>query len=169
MNKRILNTVLIICLIIIWFFVLKKIFSNRFVEDIDVYNDKNIQFENTFVKIEKDTFNLFALDRDPFEKTKRKHRKPKLSGKTISKKNQRKTIKKSNKRAIVNAIWPKISYYGFVKGTKNEDRLALIKIDNKLHRVRKKEIVNAEINIVLIYADSIVVKRQGKQKTIKRK
>lgn len=167
MNRKVLNKVLIAIMLVIWFFVFKNIattFLNKEEEAISPINQTQI---TSFKPITKDTFKLIHLERDPFVLNKR----------TVNRNtNNEVGVKKSNTKPIVktvktkekNTSWPKISYYGFVKSSNKKYRLALLKINNKLIRVRANTTIDEKLHIVSIYKDSITVKKNSVFKIITR-
>lgn len=163
MNKRYLNGVLIVFLIAIWGSVIYKYFVKKTVvlQESKIYGDINYNVDHT---ITKDTFTLSLNDRDPFKASRKrtsqakqqKQQQSKASGKT------------KNSKPIKSLVWPRIEYYGFVKSAQNETKMALIKVNGKIHRKREKETVD-ELRIVKAYSDSIVVSFNKENKIIKRK
>ncbi|WP_298487851.1 hypothetical protein [uncultured Maribacter sp.] len=165
MNKKIANGLLIFGVLIIWIFVLKRtthIFKN---ENSNVLTYSSIENEPEIdIKFKKDTFNIGVYKRDPFLDG---------YGKTFKRKmnNSKNTPKKVNKKPISKKnigskmLWPKLKYYGYMKGGSNKEKLALIKMNNKLHRVRSQQ----EINNILVYsvfADSVILKMNSQFKTV---
>ena len=61
--------------------------------------------------------------------------------------------------------WPKLQYYGYLQADSRSEKMALIKIDGKLHRIREKTTVES-IQVMKVYKDSVVLKRDGSRKVI---
>ena len=161
MDKRYINGILIVFLIAIWGSVIYKYFVKKtmVLPDDNAYGNVNPTVHHT---IAKDTFTLVLNDRDPFKVSRRSMRvnKP-LQSKKVA------TAAKRNK-SIKSSVWPRIEYYGFVKSTQNQTKMALIKVNGRLHRKREKETVD-ELRILKAYGDSITVSFNEDEKTIKRK
>ncbi|MEP1490164.1 MAG: hypothetical protein ABJK28_17225 [Algibacter sp.] len=158
MNKKYLNSTLIVLLIIIWAAVFYKYFgdSKQLSENTIAINALALNGQDYLVT--KDTFLLELTDRDPF----RVSRKIKRKSSKLPKSKPKSAVKTNKKKSIV---WPTIAYHGFVKGDRKNTRLILLKIDNRLYRKREKEIVN-EITLVKAYDDSLIVSLNKNNKTI---
>ena len=161
MNKKYLNSVLIVLLLIIWVGVFYKYFGNK---NTSIKNTGVSNFTSNYKQnymIVKDTFKLELIERNPFDAS------YKIRKTTIPKTSVNKKIK--TKKTIVkkSIVWPTITYHGFVKGESKATRLILLKIDNRLYRKREKERVK-DITLVKAYNDSLVVSLNKNNKTIKR-
>ena len=161
MNKKYLNSTLIVLLILIWGGVFYKYFGSKKQSDGSLKVANLTQnYKHDYV-IRKDTFQLKLIDRDPFgisgkikrtRKTKTPITKPKKKLKPIVKKNP---------------VWPTITYHGFVKGQHKTTRLILVKINNKLYRKREREMVD-DIILTKAYNDSLIVSFNKNTKNIKK-
>ena len=132
---------------------------------------QNFNLENTSLfNFTKDTFDLTHSTRDPFLDKMNYDTKIIISP-TIKKSGESRSLNSSNKRSkpkIESAVkWPKINYYGFVKGAKSSSELVLIKIDNKLHKIREGDQID-NIAIKKVYRDSIMVLMNKSLKSIKK-
>ncbi|QXP58407.1 hypothetical protein [Olleya sp. HaHaR_3_96] len=159
MIKKIVNGILVSFLLLITAGVLKKC-SNKSSNALEapIANVNIKPYEN--FSVSKDTFKLELLNRNPF-KTGRSYITPV------------KIVKKSNSSAFNSVAvkkfkWPIIEYYGFVKGNNSKDRLALIKINNRLYRKRENQTLG-DLKIKKAYSDSIIVIVNNSSKTIARK
>lgn len=162
MNKKVINSVLIFFMLVIWTIVFNKLF-NFFGNNID---DDNISVNPITIvdpraNFSKDTFNLEKIKRDPFLgrynvfKEKRRN--------TSNNKNGPKTKKTTKTNA--KTPWPKFSYHGFVKGAKSSSELVLIRMNNKFYKTREGDMLEGFL-IKKIYRDSIIVKRKKESKAI---
>jgi hypothetical protein len=159
MKKKTINAVLLIGVLIIWIIVIKRSFnffgSKKEEVAISITPPTNLP---TF-KFEKDTFLISNFDRDPFldkhsKKTKTSTLKPRI--------NHKQPVKTKKKVFIAdNTNWPKLKYFGYLKGNNQSEKLAVIKIDGKLHRVREKSNID-DIGVLKVYKDSVSLKRNGK-------
>lgn len=156
MIKKGINTILIICLIAIWFSVLKKCTKNSKIE----LEQDNVFIPNQTIKpaIKKDTFNLKLINLNPFKASNGSFvvNVNKINTKGVAKKNEPKT----------SLIWPKIEYYGFVKSKQKTTKLALVKVNNKLYRTRENQKID-DLLIKKAFGDSIIVVFNDQNKTIK--
>lgn len=126
----------------------------------DIYVPKvSVQSTTTNYKIAKDTFELNLENKDPFNAS---IAFKKAEGNTPVKS---KAVKTQPDKELV---WPRIEYYGFVKGKQNVDKMVLIKVNKALLRKREHESI-ADLKIVKAYSDSIIVSLNQNHKTIKRK
>ena len=159
MNKKYLNSILIVLLVAIWGGVIYK----YFVKKDTVLPDNAIQSKGMAIDytIAKDTFVLQLNNRDPFKASKR--RRAQSNTTQQGKANGNRTTKPKQ-----TLVWPNIQYYGFVKSTENKTRMALVKINNRLHRKREQQIID-DVKLVKAYSDSIIVLFNKEKKTVRRK
>jgi hypothetical protein len=150
MNKKHINIVLIIAVISLWGTVLYK-YVNRFLTTNElVYTQQNLSIP-IVAKIEKDTFTIYPLERDPF-----------LGKLLVKKQNNFKTKNPVIKSFVKNiepkitSPFPRIQYFGYIKSQDKSEKLILLKVNNKLERVRLKANIDGLI-IEKIYKDSIEV------------
>lgn len=154
MDKKKLNTVLIVGVTCIWGILLYKFIAPFFAQSETEYMVE-IPVEVPVVDIiKKDTVELNFPERDPFlgrpVRPKVKNSKP------------RKSNTKRTPTILKPALWPKIEYLGFVKSKKSKSPLGLLRIDGKLHRVNRNSVV-AELRIIEITNDEIQI-INGKEK-----
>lgn len=157
MKKKYLNIALILLVVFIWGKLIYKYTKNNTQPSI-VANQPNI--ENKLINVEKRTFELNLLQRDPFlNKAYSNNKKPK----TTQKKRVNKTVIKSNFR------WPKIEYFGYItKSNTSNAKLAILKINGQIKNKKEKTYIDEFIFIKKIYKDSIIIKGNNKLKTIKK-
>lgn len=152
MNKQKLNIFLITFLVIIWGFVGYRFFSNSSKEI-----NSSISIESKIANtnpLKKKSFILSEISRDPFLGT-YSHPKKKI----VNPRKNYNTGKKTTSKP-----WPKIEYFGFVKGETNKHPLALLKVNNKLQRIREGANYEA-LHVKKIFKDSIEI-LNGKEKRI---
>ena len=159
MNKKYLNMVLIALLIFIWGSVVYKYFVKKAVDTADSNNIPVMASTNMDFTVTRDSFELVLNDKDPFGISKR--RPNPIDVKKTS------HIDLSKKLVPKNDTWPKISYYGFVRGQQKSTKLVLIKVNNKLSRKRETENIE-EVSILKAYSDSVIVSYNKEHKTIQR-
>lgn len=164
MKKKVVNGLLILGVSIIWVFVLKRALNMLGDKDMEYVAVPSVITTNDIPEFDKDTFNLAVFKRDPFL-DKLKFEKKIINRKENSK--PQKTSKKTfaKKKVESRITWPKLKYFGYMKGSDNKGELALIKINNKLQRVRAKESVN-EIYVQSVFADSVVIRIGKNTKTV---
>ncbi len=149
MDKKKINTILILAVASIWGVLLYKFVASLFV-DKDYVAVAEIPIAEPLVKVgKKDTVQLHFPDRDPF-----------LDQKTFAIKTPKKKVAKRNVKQNTKPLkpitWPKIQYLGFVKSNSSKSRLGLVRIGEKLHRVNTNEQVDG-LRIKKITNDEIVV------------
>ncbi len=156
MIKKGVNSVLIICLIAIWFSVLKKCSKKTKIETESI----TVFIPNQSIKpiLIKDSFNLELTNLSPFKASNRSLVVNENKSKTIG-------VAKKNKSKI-SLIWPKIEYHGFVKSKQKTTKLALVKVNNKLYRTRENQKID-DLLIKKAFGDSIIVAFNNQNKTIK--
>ncbi|MDO5981441.1 hypothetical protein [Flavivirga spongiicola] len=160
MKKKYLNSVLIVFLIVIWGAVLYKYFGKPNTSKKNIKNEmSSISYQPKYM-VTKDTFLLEIINKTPFKTSKNLRKKViTTKPKVVSKKPPVKPIKKTT------AVWPDISYHGFVKGNQKATRLILLKINKKLYRKRENEAVD-DLTLIKAYNDSLIVSFNNIKKTI---
>ena len=156
MQKKRLNIILILAVLGLWGSVIYKSLNRFFPSERNGFVNVNQSQSLDFKKIRKDTFLLKKLNRDPFL-DKALAEVPKI----VVNRNTKPVIinKTPNNRPIIKVkeiIWPQVFYYGYIKSQQKTDELILVKIDNKLLKVRKNENIEG-LNIKRVYKDSIEV------------
>lgn len=151
MDKKKLNTLLIIAVSCIWGIVLYKFIAPYFTKTGTPFIQE-VPTKPLVAKIrKKDTVALSFPERDPF------------LGKTVAKtKTPTKKNPKKRPRTISKPVlWPKIEYLGFVKSSNSKGRLGLVRIDGKLYRVN----TNIEVNGLRIkkIANDVMIILNGKE------
>lgn len=158
MNKKYLNSILIVLLALIWGGVIYKYFiKKKTVLPENAMQSNSMAIDYT---IAKDTFVLRLNNRDPFKASKRRR--------TQSNTTQAKPSGGNRIKQLKTIVWPNIEYYGFVKSTQNKTRMALVKVNGRLHRKRERETID-DVKLVKAYSDSIIVMLNKEKKTVKRK
>jgi hypothetical protein len=159
MKKKPLNIILLVLLIVIWGGVIYKHFGRSIVVKGTPENISGQLLDITKKNFVKDTFQLHLTNKNPFKTAKpSSHTKPKAITKPLI---------KVKPKARTKPKWPNMTYHGFVKGNKNNTRLVLLKIDNKLYRKREKETIKG-ITLIKVYNDSLKVSYQNNIKHIKK-
>ena len=112
MKKKIVNIVLIVGMLTIWGFVIKKALFYFGKDEKKIASISPIANNSPQPEFIKDTFELSVLQRDPFLDivTKRKSSIPTTQPKKVNKNPKSKQRKKSNDN------WPKLQYFGYLKG-----------------------------------------------------
>lgn len=149
-------------MLVIWAIVFNKIFKffGNNVEENNV-SVNPITIVDPRMNFSKDTFDLRRVERDPFlgkyavSRTK-KHR---TTTKLVSNDGSKKTNVTDKKP------WPKISYHGYVKGSKSTSELILIRMNNKFYKIREGDMLE-DISVKKIFRDSILIKRNRESKTV---
>ncbi len=161
MNKRVINSILISFTVIIWALVSYKVFK-YFNSDAQIPDNSNtilISDSSSLFNFSKDTFDLKKVHRDPFLGKINSTREPKINTALQSRSKNTKNSKP------IRYAWPKLNYYGYVKGVHSSSELILIKIDNKLRKIREGKQLEG-IVLKKVYRDSIVVMMNKELKTI---
>ena len=147
---------LIIAVALIWGVVLYKFIAPYFAKQSKALVMET-PTEPSLLRIKKkDTLNLSFPTRDPFLGKSAIKRKPKAQKKTTSVRRPS-TIAKP-------ILWPKIKYLGFVKSSNSKNRLALVRIDGKLYRVKKNESV-AGLKIKNISGEELLILNGKEEKS----
>lgn len=156
------NIFLLLGVLLIWVFVIKRMFTVFGKDAKSASTTIHAKSMRPMPEFRKDTFELTDFERDPFLEYRaiRKSAKPDENSKFREKSLQ--PVKRNETSKIT---WPKLQYFGFLKGDAKSEKLALIKIDNKLHRIRESSFID-DIRVVEAYKDSVLLKKNGTTKTI---
>ena len=160
MKKAQLNKILIISLIVIWGVLIYKYASpyfktHEFTAPVRVDTPADL-----YVLFKKDTFALELSKRDPFLDTRVFKKKTPVFKPIAKKVIKKKSLEKPN-------VWPSIQYLGFVKSNASKSRLGLMRINNKLYKVRDGEKLKM-LGVIKVEEDSIQLLFEGKKKYFKR-
>ena len=161
--KKKINILLIIAVLLLWGSVIYKSLNNYFFADKSLSAASKNYTANQFKIIEKDTFRLENLTRDPFLNKSSVIKKNKPIGKSnVAPKKA--TEKKSIPVTAATATFPSVSYYGYIKSKEKKDELIIIKINNKLQKVRINETFEG-LKIKKIFKDSIYISNNSETRT----
>lgn len=151
-SKKAINLGLICLVIALWGTVLYKYINRFFISEGNFVSQTEYYSDLSSKIVKKDTFKLLKLKRDPF-----------LNKNFVSQKNivqPQKEFNKPRKLSVSNSNsvvdFPSIKYYGYIKSKSKNEELVLLKINNRLERVK----VNSSINGLVvknIYKDSIEI------------
>lgn len=143
---------MILALVAIWAFIGYRVFFKNS-SLLDSANSPILSLNTNFNIKAKDTFELQKLERDPFLDTR------------IKKKKQNKPVSFTNNYKV-NTIakpFPAIVYYGFVKGQKSNEALVLLKVNNKMKRLRIKEEFEG-LKVLRMVSDTVWVRFEKSEK-----
>lgn len=167
MAKKKINIILILVVLGLWGTVGYRTLYRQFSGD-EVLLEKQNQTKNiTISQINKDTFELEKINRDPFLNKQFQNtvviRKHVFGFSTV-----KKIIPPVNKKVVSNIDWPTLIYYGYIASKERNEDLILLKIDSKLHKLKLNDPVNGLI-VKKKYKDSIEVFFNSQIKIIKLK
>ncbi|MDR6764528.1 hypothetical protein J2Y38_004761 [Flavobacterium sp. 2755] len=153
MAKKKINIILIIVVLGLWGTVGFKTINRYFGDSSIIANTETHSKNVSLKKIDKDTFELEKINRDPFlNKEYRDNPVPKPVTYHHPIKKAPPVIKIP--KPVVNINWPALKYYGYLKSKDQE--LVLLKIDSKLHKLKLNDPVNGLV-VRKKYKDSIEV------------
>lgn len=164
MSKKRLNIILILFVLGLWGTIAYKSLNRFFSSDNSPLQSNSVSENFNLKKIEKDTFSLKKLARDPFlSKVLEAKQRP------VVVKSEFPSIKVINASKPVKSkpvvVWPKVFYYGYIKSLQKTEELILVKIDNKVLKIRKNQDVQG-VMIKRIFKDSIEVAFNKEKKFI---
>jgi hypothetical protein len=158
-NKQMIY-VLLPLVLIIWGFIAFKIIRQVKHKQNPPQDNQAIQKASSMESV-KDTFSLILEYRDPFL-----HgmlRPPSISSTNPNNLLSNKTNLSSETKPVV--VVPNTKYFGLVTNSKNKQKLALIKINEKDYIAKEGEVV-AEEKISKLFADSMIILYHKTKKTI---
>ncbi|WAC02701.1 hypothetical protein N7U66_03245 [Lacinutrix neustonica] len=166
MNRRLLNIILMVFMFAIWIVVIYKLFNFFKADNQTTYLSKDVIYaESSLQTLSKDTFQLNRIDRDPFLDKVRERKVNVTVGKPKQKPDKKNVKKALNNKISIVVKWPKLRYYGTIKGINSSSELILIKIDNKLFKLREGDKLE-DIALKKVYRDSIIVEMNNELKSI---
>lgn len=156
--KKKINIALILIVLTVWGLVASKTLKQYFFLDKKINKDKIYNSNLKTNHVNKDTFSLNHIDRDPFLNKENiiinssLSQKPHYTNNIIRRKLKPEIIKQVE---ILN--WPLISYHGYINSKDRKDELLiLVNIDKKLHKLKLNE-QSEGITVKKIYKDSIEI------------
>jgi len=150
----------VVLIFVIWGSVIKKHFGGENSGPNLATEVMPMQDYNYNRAVVSDTFKLRLAKRDPFQTSRRRYATTKNTTKNTG------GIKKTNRpKTNKTLVWPQITYHGFVKSDRNNTKLVIVKINNKLFRKRENERVE-NVKILKAYNDSLKVSFNNNLKTI---
>ena len=164
MSKKKINIVLIIVVLGLWGTVVYRSLNHYFLpnQDQNAVEQRGNSFN--YQQIKKDTFELSPLHRDPFLSKQMAPATPIVYTKPSAPIVKKTAAVKAPPQPTV-VYWPEINYYGYIKSSQKISELILIKINNKLYKTRKNDIVEG-IKIKTVFKDSIEMQLNKEVKLI---
>jgi len=160
MPKKVINGLLIAFCVVIYGAIFLKAFGKKNKVSDSIATIPNFKGNFNSNNTTKDTFKLYVTDRSPFGE-------PSRSRKVISKPIAKNLFRLEKKETVIS--WPEISYFGFVKNKNNDQKLAVVKVNNVLYKKREGDELSDGLKIVRAYGDSIIVSYMRNTKTIIRR
>ncbi len=155
MPKKRLNIILILLVLGLWGTVAYKSLNRFFPPENGANESNNVSQSFNIKRIEKDTFSLEKLPRDPFlSRVLEVKSSPVVIKSFVPRAKDIKTPKPVMNKPLI--VWPKVYYYGYIKSHQKTEELILVKIDNRLLKVRKNQDIEGLV-IKRIFKDSIEV------------
>jgi len=168
MAKKKINIVLILAVLGLWGTVGYKAVSQYFfseeIKTAAVASDYNFKAR----KIERDTFALEKINRDPFlnKALLRAESNHAVVPRAAVSGTRRVVPAKAIEKPKEAKYWPIVSYYGYIKsGSKNE--LVMLKIGNKMHRLHKGQEVEG-LMLNKVFKDSVEVRFNKENKIVRK-
>ncbi len=152
MQKKTINGLLIAFCITIYAAIFYKAFGkkeaiNEPLGDIGNYTNANLDISN-----DKDSISLFFPKRSPFGTPSRRNIQSVKNSKKVKPNTSNKP--KSKKE---NLVWPNITYYGFLESKKSNNKLVVVKVEDKIFKKREGDDLNDDLKIIKAYGDSLII------------
>ncbi|MGH2667449.1 hypothetical protein [Flavobacterium sp.] len=154
MSKKKINIALIMVVLGLWGTVAYKAVSQYFFSNEIALNDAQGQADFNISKIEKDTFKLETISRDPFLNKSVEPAKPTIPKPALPKKMVVPQPRFVKPKIVI--MWPEVHYYGYIKSKEKKDELIMVKIGSKLYKLRKNDQIDG-LFIKKVYNDSVEV------------
>ncbi|XOV67603.1 MAG: hypothetical protein ACFHU9_00245 [Fluviicola sp.] len=164
MKNKALTYVLLIVVGIIWYQVFFRVKGNLLDDDTEV--PKPNQAIAAVHAIARDTVQLHADYRDPFNYEKMARNIPLLSETPKPPTTPRAAVKRSTQPQFA---WPNISYHGLIRNRTSEKPLALIRVDGLVYNLRLGDEIFNSIYIKAIEPDFLTIRYKKLEKVVERK
>lgn len=152
--KNKINIILLIAVLGLWGTVIYKYVSQYFFKS-EIIVAKNEKYQSVSSKpIEKDTFQLAQISRDPF--LNRSYGEKKIYSGKYNKRVVKKSLIIEKPKNVVTASFPRVQYYGYIKSKDTSKELLLVSVDGKLLKLKINE-DKAGFKIIKFTNDSINV------------
>jgi hypothetical protein len=156
MAKKKINILLIVVVLALWGTVGYRTLNRQFTGNEMIPELQNKQGNITINQINKDTFKLEKVSRDPFLN---KQFQTAVTAPRRIVSNYR-SVKKTSAPPVVktdpNLHWPMLAYCGYIGNKERNEELVLLKIDSKLFKLKLNDQVNGLV-VKKRYKDSIEV------------
>ena len=166
MNKKAGTRILIFIVAALWTYNIYRTIQNVQVKNQVQENKVNAPLTFAPVLFNKDTFELFLPDKDPFLKN------GSFTAQPIQNLNENPLTKSPIKRENTPAApvnlpkkWPDIAYFGYLKNHQSNHQLCLINLAGKNYRLAVGATKEA-VTVLQAYPDSIIVAFQNETKTV---
>lgn len=160
MNKKNINIVLIIGVVLIWGILIYYHVLGSFQTDNDLQSERiNTAQTNHSFEIKKDTFILKEYKKDPFLHKGKILRRTRVN--TIQNKNSKSTVAKKVKIVASKVKWPDIKYLGYVQKERAKFPLLILEVNGKIYRVKIKQEFLEGVSVVNFYRDSLLIENKS--------
>ncbi len=167
MSKKKINSILIICVLILWGILGYKFFKNNLPVQASKPT-KKVSLASTKASYKKDTIVLTPVVRDPFLATQQPQRINHSIATTSSPRAVTPVKQKAQPEFKMPERWPDIQYLGYLQGNNAQKPMLLLKVNNVLYRKKINEQIIEDISVQKFYKDSIVLRKNSEFKTIKK-
>lgn len=165
MAKKKINIILIILVLGLWGTVGYRTLNRQLIHDDTILQKQHQQNNAVINQINKDTFELKKINRDPFlnKEFQIADISPRQSVYNYS--SVKKKITTIAPKVDSNLSWPVLKYYGYIVSKERNEEVVLLKIDSKLCQLKLKIPFNG-LTVTKKYKDSIEVLFNGEKKMI---
>jgi len=172
MDKKGRTRILIVIVAALWGYNIYRTIGNYQAENESEEILRNTPLSFQPMLFNKDTFALDLPLEDPFLRKNNTWRnrvsEPTVAAHTPDPVRQNRAGgQTSNVNLSQHVKWPGISYHGIVRNVDQEQGLCLLKIDNRLHKVRVGE-TRMEVKVITSWRDSVQVCFNNELKVIKK-
>jgi hypothetical protein len=168
MAKKKINIILILIVLGLWGTIGYRALNRQFSGNEGGFGKQNQKSNVTINQINKDTFELEKISRDPFLNKQYQNDVVTIKRPISTYLPVKKVITPKIPKIKPNINWPMLTYYGYIESKEKNEELILLKIDSKLCKLK----LNASINGLIIkkkYKDSIEVFFNSETKIIRLK
>ena len=169
MAKKKINIILILVVLGLWGTVGYRAINRKLANGDTILQKQNQQSNVTINQINKDTFELKKINRDPF--LNKEFQTAVITPKSVV--SHYSPVKKKitpviTPKADSNLSWPVLKYYGYIASKERNEEVVLLKIDSKLCKLKLNTPFNG-LTVKKKYKDSIEVFFNAQTKMIRLK
>ena len=166
MDKKGWTRILIVIVAGLWAYNIYRTVENYQVQNESQESQRNLPPNFAPIMFNKDTFNLYLPNQDPFLKNQKWNRGTGQASVTYNSQNDNRTPRPLPTLPKPDPVvkWPSVKFYGYVMNHEDNRKLCMINISGRNYRLHAGE-SKENVEVINVYPDSVVVKFNEQLKT----